>query len=652
MNYYLNLPARKRGSDEFNNLALLIASQQVCSFDIEIGAELKAKLEDYISKMTYKAYPGSGTSNNWFVIRAACHLLKEKLFNLQSEIRKAEDLITNNILKWQLNDGFFYDYPDKPNAKEYAVPLTYHAKTCAMLCLCYELHPCPNLLEAIVKGLSVLGEFIASDGEVFYYGRSNNAIFGYASAIFAYEKAAGFITQTEKRKAQLFRHYAEQLLGFLQRWQRADGHICVVTNLEEQAKSGWDVYIHNVVYNAYTAALLALLGEKQNEKKEYQLVESIDKKASIYHAPNAGLLRIQNDDFFLALSTRGQSIIKGSILFADLRYHGMNPLTLKYNGDTIIPPPPLMWNLKHRNDLDLVDPRFCGFQPFFSITQRGFYAKCKSLWRLRKVGLRAPRNVIRQIRDASKNRGILKAASAVRLQQHMANRYRSEAEQLAAVRVYDDISVSEQDEGVAIFASGQPTIYGKPNYFYEMGTKVANRWRFGKAVYFKVAPLRDLRLHSCFVCLFNEPLLLFVNVIERNNKVKNSKNMQFSSFSARVLTKDFQVQGSKLRCEYQGNTLWLEKLFPDDYFDDLQNVIVATSRGSAHTLYQMTPLSLETVEPPVFMNALYFAPNHKSIPKFEFSTISSTEITGKITTQILAYNISIFPKQKNFQISS
>jgi len=645
LNYYLNLPARKRGCDEFNNLALLIAYQQICSFDFGISDELKSKLENYIPNMTYKAYPGSGTSNNWFAIRAACHLLKGKLFNLQSEITTAEDLVTNHILKWQLDDGFFYDYPDKPHAEEYASPLTYHAKTCAMLSLCYELNPRPDVLEAIVNGLFALEEFIAPDGEAFYYGRSNNAIFGYASAIFAYEKAAGFITQTEERKGQQFRHYAEQLHGFFQRWQRADGHICVVTNFEEEAKVGWDVYTHNVVYNAYTAALLALLSEKQNEKKADQRVESIYKKASIYHAPNAGLLRIQNDDFFFTLSTRGQSIIKGSILFADLRYHGMNLLTLKYKGETIVPPPPLMWNLKHRNDLDLVDPRFCGFQPFFSIVQKGFLAK----WRLSKVDLRAFGNLLRQVRDASKNRGILKATSAVQLQQRMANH---QIEQLAAVRVYDDISVSEQDKGVAIFASGHPTIYRKPNYLYEMGTKVANRCRLGKAVFFKVTTLQDLRLHSCVICLFNEPLLLFVNVIENNNKIKNFKNMQFSSFSARILTKDFQVQGSKLRCEYQGDTLWLEKLFPDDGLDDLQNVIVATSRGSAHTLYQMTPISLEMSEPPVFISTLYFAPDYKNTPKFEFSTISPTEITGKITTQMSAYNISIFPKQKNFQLSS
>ena len=92
-----------------------------------------------------------------------------------------------------------------------------------MLCLCHELNPDDKLLTAIVKGLLTLGEFIAPDGEAFYYGRSNNAIFGYISAIFAFEKTGKL--DIEKNLAQSFKQYAKKLFVFLKQWQQPDGHL-------------------------------------------------------------------------------------------------------------------------------------------------------------------------------------------------------------------------------------------------------------------------------------------------------------------------------------------------------------------------------------------------------------------------------------------
>ncbi|MBD3184295.1 hypothetical protein GF312_18575 [Candidatus Poribacteria bacterium] len=577
LKYYLKLPSRSYGCHEFNNLALIFIYERLNVFDSP--EKFKSDLEKRISNFRYQAKIGSGTSNNWFAIRAVCHLMKHKLFQSQKDRDEAEFLLKNYILKWQLKDGLFYDYPDDVNPHRYATPLTYHAKICSMLCLCYELNADDKLLEAIIKGLSVLGKFIAPDGEAFYYGRSNNAIFGYASAIFAYEKAVRF--NIDNNTAQRFLMYARRLFDFLKQWQQPDGHICVVTNSEEKDRTGWDVYTHNVVYNAYTVALLALLSET-----DYQEIPKTrsENGNNIYNASEAGLLRIQNQNTFLALSTKGQSITKGSILFADLRYHGMNILTLKYKGRTVIPPPPLMWNLENRNDMDLVDPRFCGFQPFISLQQKG-------------------------------------------------------QEYLSSVRVYDEINVTEEDDVTTVFASGKPTIYTKPSNMYEISTKIGERLGIGKSVFFNVKTMQNLRLHYCILCFHKIPVLIFAGLIEYDGKISN---LNFCSFSARILSREFEIVGNKVRCEIDGETLWVEKVYPESDLKDLQNIKVATSRGSAQTLYQMENNST------FFVNALYFGNDDEKLPNIILKNVDSDTIELDMKLNGLCYNISLNTKEKKF----
>ena len=599
LDYYFNIPKHKIGANEFNNFALLLIYQHVSDIDYKLVGDLESRLKDYIAEMKYLAYPGSGISNNIFAIRAACHLLKGNLFDIDSEVSEAQHIIENYILRWQSKDGFFYDYPDDVDAEDYATPLTYHAKICAMLCLCYELAPKNDLLAAIIKGLEVLGEFIAPEGEAFYYGRSNNTIFGYASAIFAYEKAATFIKCKDITKAQRFRGYAERLLQFLQRWQHDDGHISVVTNDYEENKVGWDVYVYNVVYNAYTAGMLMLLCQTEEELTESQArkveKDQVETKTvggdaysrQIFHAPDAGLLKVETSNFFLALSTKGQSITKGSIFFNDLRYHGMSILTLKSNDETLIPPPPLMWNLEHRNDLDLVDPRYCGFQPFFE--------------------------------------------------------YKG---QLAAVRVYDDVVFTEQDKAVAIFASGQPTIYQKPHPLRSIISKVTARYHFSKVQYFLVKPFQGIRFHYTIVCLPSEPLLIFISVVE---KEKIFKSLQFSDFSVRFSGDNFQIDNRRVRCNNQDNILCFSKIFPEEELSNVQKSVVCTSRGYANVLYQITPIS-ETVEDDIFINGLYLNGESEELPRFELAAVNAEEIQMQIYTRFDKYNLLIQPKEKRFKL--
>lgn len=90
-----------------------------------------------------------------------------------------------------------------------------------------------------------------------------------------------------------------------------------------------------------------------NQKLENEI------RSEIFYAKEAGLLSINNENLFIALSTKGQCELKMG--FDDSRYYGMDILALKYKLHDIVPPPPWIPLSPQKN----LSPYLCGFLPLF-----------------------------------------------------------------------------------------------------------------------------------------------------------------------------------------------------------------------------------------------------------------------------------------------
>ncbi len=342
INYYLNLPSRRRGHREFNNFALLSAFDIFSKYKNEEKIKsLWSSLLDDILNMKFDAKLTTLQGNNWLALRALDHALRYEILNDEQDKELSYQLIHDYVLKWQLDDAFFYDSPRETNASKAATPLTYHAKICNVLQMYHNLTNDQHAFNASIEGLDAFGRFIAPDGESFYYGRSNNALFGYASAIYAYELS---YAKTGRKK---YAFYANKLASFVERWQYPDGHISISPNHHETKRCGWDDYMFSTVYNAYAAVMLLLASELIHTN-----VENVFEKAKdgVFLAEDSGLLSANIEHLYTAINVKGQ--LKRGTYHADPRYYGLSPLCLKYEGRDLIPTPPT---------INTMSPKFTGF---------------------------------------------------------------------------------------------------------------------------------------------------------------------------------------------------------------------------------------------------------------------------------------------------
>jgi len=351
---------------EFNNLAILLIENLIRNKKIDINSNIRENIKKYINTMSFNVRPGIQTANNWIALKALSLMIRGKICNCENNVKKGCDLINNHVLNCQLKDGFFYDYPAVILAEVFSTPLTYHAKICSVLAMFLEWEYDFNLIDALKRGLDIFSHFIGPDGEALYYGRTNNGLFGYISAIYAYQKAVDLQIVTSKERLLYYQSCAAKILRFIQNWQQKDGHINIAPNHLEKMRCGWDKYMYTTVYNAYAASFLMMLGDR-NISESFQNKEE-NRKFLITHAEHAGLLSINTNNNFIAFSTKGQSPKGYDYFFDDMRYWGMNILSFKYRGVDVIPPPPLDLNPKEH----ALDPMRCGFVPVIRCNQH-FY---------------------------------------------------------------------------------------------------------------------------------------------------------------------------------------------------------------------------------------------------------------------------------------
>lgn len=336
LGYYLSVPLDKKISAvDFSNFALLMTC--LLLRDSQDHQAFKRMLRDYIEKMHHHAVVDGkhAYGNNFITMRAVNHLLRYKILGYCDDEKQAYALIGSS-LQWQFPDGVFYDYPRSFNDAAGVPSLTYHAKMTLMTLLFGIISREQHIIASGLRGLDALSGLMARDGEAFYYGRSNNALYGYASGMYAMQLAAAYLKNGPK--ALEYQGCARRLAGFINRQKAEDGHLHIVPNKDEGRRCGYDSYMYITVYNAFTMSMLLLSAMV----KDIPLSEKApDRGDSMYHLRESGFIVKKSACMETAINAKGHNYYQQYLL--DPRYTCGTPLFVRYRGKDMLPTIPFSY---------------------------------------------------------------------------------------------------------------------------------------------------------------------------------------------------------------------------------------------------------------------------------------------------------------------
>lgn len=340
--FVLQLPPRVRGAHELNNLGLLAVCR---AWRCHPRGGPRSSLEAYLAQMPFASLRGH-TTNNWHAMRAACLLQRGVVLGRPGDVQAARRCLHQEVLPLQDAAGLFADYPPRGVPGTRCTPLTYHAKFCAMLAMFVADLPDRAATAALRAGVLALARLCGPDGETLYFGRSCNSLYGYAAALHALRWAL-HLGVVEGEDAAEVAEAATRVGGFLGGLVRPDGSFRTYPTHFERERLGWDDYVDRLDYAAFAAFLLVQtpeVGELAGGPRPVR-----------WEAPEAGLWVEGEGGTFAAFSTRGQ-FHPGSYLFTDARTCGLQVLTWKHRGQTVVPPPP-------HEAAAPPEPRWVGFMP-------------------------------------------------------------------------------------------------------------------------------------------------------------------------------------------------------------------------------------------------------------------------------------------------
>ncbi len=335
MRYYLSVPieTRKAGVD-FSNFPFLIAYALTGGNESGSG-ELSNALAGYVKDMRHHADLSlSGTyGNNFVALRSLNHLIKFKITDDALDAEQAA-FFMEHTLKWQMDDGVFYDFPRKALDPRGIPSLAYHSKITLMTLLYGVISGERRILDRALAGLECLVSLSADDGEAFYYGRTNNALYGYASAVLALRVAANLLGNAQAGRR--FKRFERSLYRFAASYTAKDGHLYIAPNPFEDSRSGFDNYMYVTVYNAFMMTMLLLSAVI----KDAPLPEE-RRSDETHYMKHSGFLIRKRASLSAAFNLKGHNHYEQYSL--DPRFTALTPLFLKFNGNDLLPSIPFTY---------------------------------------------------------------------------------------------------------------------------------------------------------------------------------------------------------------------------------------------------------------------------------------------------------------------
>ena len=256
IDYQLNIPKKtNKNSNPF------IAIPLILSYAYSSDIEIKNKIKEYI--VSLKLIPGindTHKANNFFLMKTVTLALKKvHMESLNEEEKEFIEFVTETkIEEWQLSDGFFFDKPFTKDTNILTPHLTYHATITMLTTWAGSLLGKQHLMNKGERGLHSLEMVTSPTGEMGHYGRSNNAVFGYGSAIFA----CSLIKKNKRESLDAFR---TNLLDYISEYRSVNGNFHIVPNGYENERAGFDRYMFVTVYNSWFIGMLLLSFEIENE---------------------------------------------------------------------------------------------------------------------------------------------------------------------------------------------------------------------------------------------------------------------------------------------------------------------------------------------------------------------------------------------------
>lgn len=334
---WADLPPQRRGHAPFNRLALLLLRdtlQHRGALDGELAALVARALA---ACRTAEAYP----SNNWVLLARACALLEAPAGPPRAA---AAARVGECLARWITPAGGFIDGPPLAEGGPASTPITYHAKFLLVLLVLRLGAPdsCTEAGPALARGLAWLLAFTDESGRAGGFGRSSHALYGYGCllALGAHGLRAG-----DERSRRAWAVGSRRLRLQLESVRRDDGLLSITLNPATGAAGGWDDYMHLLVYNAWTAGLLAWLLALPSELAEEAPLPEPDAAALGRRAEQlavderAGLLAARGARGLACLSLAGQPVQGFGDRHADLRYGGALPFHIVIDGQARVAPP-------------------------------------------------------------------------------------------------------------------------------------------------------------------------------------------------------------------------------------------------------------------------------------------------------------------------
>src|SRR3989344_8011487 len=263
---------------EFKNYALLNIYDLFTDIASELKVDLKIRLINMQNMGSFKT--------NWICMRGLNYLLRFKLFGDPGDLRHAEKEI-NRVLQRQTSDGLFYDDYESNSFQ-------YHSYILALLLQYYKLKPSERLKVALVNGLKFIKVITAPNGDCNYFGRGQEQVFGYISAIYALNEANNLIDNKGEYLA-----YASLIFSYISPYL---AKMNIIGNEDQDARVGWYKYNYLTDYLAFSSAYLLMIN---NEFKTKDKISKLDYECFL---SDSNLFVKRTAEYFLCICAGNKSI--------------------------------------------------------------------------------------------------------------------------------------------------------------------------------------------------------------------------------------------------------------------------------------------------------------------------------------------------------
>lgn len=294
LDYYFSIPTNTmKPSNDFNVVLLLFA---ILNDEDSILGKIKTKILNSISHNTDEEL--FKLNNNFRALRLLGMILESTIKNIKFNEKIEAEI--NWILDLQFDDGIFPDSNRKYKIeKNKGVPhLTYHTKIMMCVGFAYFYTRDERLKLSFFKAMTVLLN-ISIKNYYFFYGRSTNALFGYGSLYISFILAYKFSGD------KVFLDKTNEIKIFLEKYQHSDGHISINLNQDDSKRLGFDGYMYDIVYNAYSNTLFLLADKLHDENTSInnESVKLSDKTIQVYK--NSGFVVYQDTNVKYCFNYKG-----------------------------------------------------------------------------------------------------------------------------------------------------------------------------------------------------------------------------------------------------------------------------------------------------------------------------------------------------------